>query len=81
MKILTVTLIVIILFSLGFLGLFYYSLRITQGLATTLLPTSSANPGATGPTPTPSSFTAPTGFHGPTTKPTMRGPSGPPPNY
>ena len=81
MKILTITLVVIILFSFAFLGFFYYSLRATEEMATTLQATTTANSFLMGSAPEISPSATPANLRGPVSKPTMRGPSGPPPNY
>jgi len=82
MKILTVTLIALIVFAVVFWGLFYYSVRIANETATTLQATST--PGYFSAQPLPkvnSSGTAPANFHGPTSQPHIIGPSSNPPNY
>ena len=82
MKILTVTLVALIIFSVIFWGLFYYSVRIANETATA--PQATSTPGYFSARPLPrtnSSTTAPVDFHGPTSQPHIIGPSGNPPNY
>jgi len=80
MKIFGITLIV--LFAMAFFAFFYDSARIARETISMLQTTSTAVTSAlsiqklNAPT-----TTVPAGLHGPTTGPTMRGPTGPPPDY
>jgi hypothetical protein len=81
MKILTVTLIALIVFAVVFWGLFYYSVHIARETATIFQATSTAGSSATPLSEINPSTTTPANFHGPTSQPHIIGPSGPPPNY
>jgi hypothetical protein len=81
MKILSVTLIALILFAIVFWGLFYYSVRVARETIITLEATSTANPSVTTSTTPQSPSATPTSPQGPTNLPHIIGPSGPPPSY
>jgi hypothetical protein len=83
MKILGVTLVILIVFAVGFWGLFYYSVRVARETISPLQATSTANSSGARHLPkiNPPTSTAPANFHGPTSAPHIIGPSGPPPNY
>ncbi len=79
MKILNITLIIVFIFAVIFAGFFYYSTHIARESAT-LQATSTASSLPAGSMSKINPSTAvPVNFHGPTSQPTIHGPSGPPP--